>query len=151
RIEPTSEAWEASILPLNYPRWLFYVGSVILSGRSFSMQVCIRSVCCTKSALGRLPVAAICDDCHLKVLGETNNTFGKILSEQPFSQISFRVRYEDLRDLVLPCEFHDGFGDVLTGNRSGLNLQTSGEAEMLLYRHALVRRQIRKVLSRVHE
>jgi hypothetical protein len=41
------------------------------------------------SALGRLPVAAICNDCHLKVLGETNNIFGEILSEQAFSQISF--------------------------------------------------------------
>ncbi len=29
-IEPTSEAWEASVLPPNYARSLFYVSSVIL-------------------------------------------------------------------------------------------------------------------------
>ena len=78
-------------------------------------------------------MTAVGDDSDLKVLCQANDVLGEVPATEPFQKTDFRVRYEDLCDLIAASEVHHGLGNIATAKDPRLDLETPREAKVLFY------------------
>ena len=97
------------------------------------------------------PACAVGDNCNLQVLGEADDIFGEISAKQPFSETNLRMGYKNLHDLIVPCEFYDGPGDVAASYNPRFDPKAPSETQMFFYGFPLYSWQFRQLRRAMDE